>query len=97
MHMAAANGCETFIGYVATCKHPDHITHWRINTHGVPEWQWREVNHGKGGIWDIIDMCPNKEQEVSAEFVPPETLLSWLPDPVEFAEWACEKVVEYYE
>ncbi len=83
LHMAASG--DAFIGYIATCKHPDLITHWR---HG--RWQWREKNFGKGGIWDIINICPNREQEVSAEFVPQETLESWLPDPEEMAEWALE-------
>lgn len=85
LHMAATG--EAWIGYVATCKHPDLITHWR---HG--HWQWREKNFGKGGIWDIISYCPNKEQEVSAEFVPQETLESWLPNPIDMAMWAFEKL-----
>lgn len=84
MHMAASG--QAWIGYVATCKHPDMITHWR---NGV--WQWREKNFGKGGIWDIIDYCPNKKQNVEAEFVPPEMLLSWLPEPEEMADWAVER------
>lgn len=87
LHMAASG--DAWIGYIATCKHPDYITHWR---HGI--WQWREVNFSRGGIWDVIDFCPNKEQEVSAEFVDPELLESWLPDPKQYARWAAEK---YYE
>lgn len=85
LHMAASG--DAWIGYIATCKHPDMITHWR---HG--QWQWREKNFGKGGIWDVIDFCPNKKQSVEAEFVPPELLLSWLPEPTEMVEWAAEKV-----
>lgn len=84
LHMAASG--DAWIGYIATCKHPDMITHWR---HG--EWQWREKNFGKGGIWDIIDYCPNKDHEVTAEFVPEDILLSWLPAPIEMAQWAAEK------
>lgn len=80
MHMAASG--DAYIGYIATCKHPDMITHWRRG-----QWQWREKNFGKGGIWDIIDYCPNKEQEVTAEFVDPEILKSWLPDPREMSAW----------
>lgn len=85
MHMAASG--DAWIGYIATCKHPDMITHWRNG-----QWQWREQNFGRGGIWDVLDYCPNKSQEVSAEFVPEELLLSWLPNPIEMAEWASEKV-----
>lgn len=84
LHMAASG--DAWIGYVATCKHPDMITHWR---HG--QWQWREVNFGKGGIWDEVDYCPNKKQTVEVEFVDPKLLESWLPNPIEFGEWAVAK------
>ena len=77
---------DAWIGFIATCKHPDYITHWR---NGV--WGWRMKNFGKGGIWDLIDYCPNKEQTVSAENVGEENLLSWLPEPKEFAQWAVER------
>jgi hypothetical protein len=83
LHMAACG--DAWIGYVATCKHPDLITHWRK---GI--WQWREVNFGKGGVWDLIDYCPNKKQSVEAEFVPQEILESWLPNPIDMAQWASE-------
>jgi hypothetical protein len=83
---AAASG-DAWIGYVATAKHPDMITHWR---HG--QWQWREKNFGKGGVWELVDFCPNKQQEVSCEFVDPEVLQSWLPEPEEMTEWAAEKL-----
>lgn len=95
MHMAATG--NAWIGYVATCKHPDMITHWRRpDAEAAPVWQWREKNFGRGGIWDVIDFCPNKEQKVEAEFVPPELLESWLPDPIEMADWAAEKAREVY-
>ena len=87
LHMAATG--SAWIGYVATCKHPDMITHWRNG-----EWQWREKNFGKGGIWDIIDYCPNKEQSVEAEFVPQELLESWLPNPTDMSAWAVEKATD---
>lgn len=91
LHMAATG--KAWIGYIATCKHPDMITHWRRPSPGeAPVWQWREVNFGKGGIWDIIDYCPNKAQKVEAEFVPPDILASWLPNPIDMAQWAAEKV-----
>lgn len=93
LHMAAAG--DAWIGFVATCKHPDMITHWRRPSPGAaPVWQWREKNFGKGGIWDVIDYCPNKPQKVEAEFVPPDLLESWLPNPIEMAEWAAEKASE---
>lgn len=85
LHMAAPG--DAWIGFIATAKHYDFITHWRKGEFG-----WRMKNFGKGGVWDIIDMCPNKEQEVSAEFVPEDTLRSWLPDPKDYAGWAIDKL-----
>ena len=85
LHMAVDS--DAWIGYIATCKHPDCIAHWRRG-----EWSWRMVNHGKGGIWDVLDYCPNKKNEVTAEFVPEALLRTWLPDPVEYARWAVSKL-----
>lgn len=87
LHMAASG--QAWTGYIATCKHPDMITHWRNG-----EWQWREKNFGKGGVWDLVDYCPNKAQEITAEFVPQDILESWLPSPIEMAQWASEKINE---
>lgn len=85
LHMAVDS--DAWIGFIATCKHPDYIGHWRRG-----QWMWRMENHGKGGVWDIISYCPNVENEVSAEFVPEHHLLSWLPDPKEFAKWGVSKL-----
>lgn len=84
LHMAAPG--TAWIGFIATCKHPDMITHYR---HG--EWGWRMQNHGKGGMWELSDYCPNKEEKVEVQSVDPNLLLSWLPNPKEYAEWAVEK------
>ncbi len=85
LHMAASSS-NCWIGYVATCKHPDYITHWRQG-----QWGYRMENLGKSGIWDVIDFCPNVEQEISLENVGDDVLKSWLPDPKDFAEWAITK------
>ncbi len=87
---AAASG-KAWIGFVATAKHPDLITHWRKG-----QWQWREKNFGRGGIWDLVDFCPNKKQNFSAEYVDPEILKTWLPNPEEMAVWAVRKANEEY-
>lgn len=84
LHMAASG--DAWIGYIATCKHPDFITHWRKG-----QFQWREVNFGKGGIWDHVDYCPNKKQTVEVERVEQKLLESWLPSPVDYATWAVER------
>jgi hypothetical protein len=85
LHMAVDS--DAWIGFVATCKHTDHIGHWRRG-----QWLWRMQNFGKGGIWDILDYCPNVDNEVTAEFVGDDNLRSWLPDPVEFAKWGVSKL-----
>lgn len=81
LHMAASG--DAWIGYVATCKHPDYITHWRKG-----QFQWREVNFGKGGCWDLDNYLPDRPGEISVEAVPEDLLMSWLPDPDEMAAWA---------
>lgn len=92
LHMAASynpNDSETrknWIGFVATCKHPDLISHWRNG-----QWSYREVNHGKGGMWDIVDDLPNKTEDVLVDKVDDDQLLKWLPNPQDFADWAIEK------
>ncbi len=87
LHMAASGTAH--IGYVATCKHPDYLTHWRNGQFG-----WRMKNFGKGGIWDVLDYCPNKENAITAENVGDELLRSWLPEPDDMAEWAVERFDE---
>lgn len=87
LHMAASG--QAWIGFVATCKHPDYITHWR---NGI--WSWRMENLGKGGIWEIVDHIPRPENkgEVTAEKVDPEILESWLPSPLEVVSWIMNKL-----
>lgn len=85
LHMAASG--DAWIGYVATCKHYDLITHWRRG-----QWGYRMQNFGKGGIWEIINHLPNTDQEVSAERVPEEYLEKWLPQPSEMSDWAIAKL-----
>ena len=74
IHMAAAG--DAYIAYVATCKHPDFITHWRNGIFG-----WRMKNFGRGGFWEIVSHLPNKSEKVEADQVDPKVLASWLPDP----------------
>lgn len=85
LHMAASG--DAWIGFIATCKHPDLISHWRNG-----QWSWREKNLGKGGLWDVVSHCPNKNEEVTAEKVDEELLRSWLPEPEEVVSWTLEKL-----
>jgi hypothetical protein len=88
LHMAAStdpNEKRTtghcHIRFIATCKHPDYITHWRK---GI--WQYREINLGLGGIWDMVDHCPNQKEEIKVDQVDERVLRSWLPTPKSVAE-----------
>lgn len=78
---------QAWIGYVATCKHPDYITHWRRNDSGEMEFQWREENLGLGGIWDITSNCPNNAEEIKVDEIDEPTLRSWLPEPSAVVKW----------
>lgn len=83
LHMAASSDpfdpvktgyCQ--IKYIATCKHPDFITHWRKG-----QWQYREENLGLGGMWDTVSQCPNQDDKVTVDKVDEELLRTWLPTP----------------
>lgn len=90
LHMAVSG--DAWVGFVATCKHPDMITHWRRG-----KWSWRMKDFSRDGMWNTLDVCPNKDAkagEVTAEFVDEATLRSWLPEPHDFADWAVARTKE---
>lgn len=90
MHMAAStNGKITnhiHIGFIATCKHPDYLKHWRNG-----QWGYREENLGLGGMWDVLDNCPNKSEKITVDQVEESMLRSWLPTPQTVLEWVISK------
>lgn len=90
LHIAASG--PAYIGYVATCKHPDYITHWRRG-----EWGFRMKNFGRGGIWNDLDHLPNKANAVTVDACTKEQMDAWLPEPIELAEWAAIKSREFDE
>ena len=86
LHMAASHdprydSGKAMIHYVATCKHPDFISHFRFG-----EWAWRMKNHGLGGIWETLNHCPNQEETVQVDQCTAEQLESWLPVPESMVE-----------
>lgn len=92
LHMAASG--TAFIGFLATAKHPDYVTHHRRNLHGVNEWSWRMRNFSLGGIWDLMDSVPTLQPKL-VDKVDPDVLKSWLPDPNVFGPWCKESLDEY--
>ena len=95
MHMAVSHNpekpeyCKTWIGYVATCKHPDHISHWRYG-----KGSWRQENLGLDGVWNYISNCPNVEEKVEVENIG-DILLKCLPNPNVMVEWANDKIKNF--
>jgi hypothetical protein len=101
LHMAASKDPDfnqtgkAWIGYIATCKHPDYITHWRRpDANGKAIFQWREENLGLGGMWDITPAMPNTGDTVTVDKVDPEILKNWLPTPEHVSGWAVAKLRE---
>lgn len=89
LHMAVSG--KAWIGFVATAKHPDYITHWRNG-----QWGWRMQNLGLGGYWDIMDYCPNQLEEKTIDQVDPKILDSWLPAPESIGDFCEEKIHDYF-
>lgn len=85
LHMAVTG--DAWIGYVATCKHPDMITHWRK---GI--WGHRMQNLGSGGMWDIVDHCPNAKEKIEVAELDEVQLRKWLPHPEIVAQWVEDRV-----
>lgn len=86
LHMAASG--DAWIGFMATAKRSDLITHWRGPRN---EFGYKMKNFSLGGAWEIFDFCPNKTKEVTVNDVG-EKLLGWLPEPEVVSEWAAQKL-----
>lgn len=86
LHMAAAG--DAWIGFMATCKHPDYITHWRQN-----QWGWRMKNFASAGVYSSLTLCPNTPDRTKLDEVEENELRSWLPNPHDLANWAVNKLL----
>jgi hypothetical protein len=91
----AASSGRGFVGFVATCKHPDFILHWRKNYSGEINFAWNAHNFGKDGIWNHIDYNPAQDVEVSVENIGDELLRACLPTPSEVIEKYAYKRDQY--
>lgn len=88
LHLAATG--NSWIGFVATVKHPDFLKHWRVRPDGEIEFGWRMRNFSRGGAWEILNLCPNNPEQIRLDEVQEHVLRAWLPDPKEFANAAVE-------
>jgi hypothetical protein len=78
IHIAAAG--QAFIAFVASCKHPDFLYHWRQGQYG-----WRMRDFGRDGLYNYMSWSPVQKDEVSIEFCTPEMMERILPEPDEIA------------
>lgn len=90
LHIAASG--RAFIGFIASCKHPDFLYHWR-NDNGVVSFGWRMENLGRDGIWNHTDEGPlNKGGDISTEFLPEGLMNKILPSANSVAKWALLRI-----
>lgn len=83
IHIASSS--DAFIGYVASCKHPDYITHWRKGQFGH-----KTYNFGLDGIWNHLDYTPVQESSVEVEQLPKGLTMDMiLPSPQVIVEHYC--------
>lgn len=80
LHIAASG--KAHIGFIASCKHPDYITHWRRG-----KWGWRMKNFSKDGIWNYTNNNPSREDTYEVGECSPELMAKILPDPSEIENW----------
>ena len=80
IHAAAAGFAKIY--YVASCKHPDFLEHYRYGLQGADM-----VNVGNDGAWNYLDCAPTKKEDVEVKDLPEGC--EWdniLPEPAELAE-----------
>lgn len=82
---AAASG-NAWVGFITTCKEPGLLLHWRKGKFG-----WRMKNFGKGGLYETQDYSPYVCSSIMVTDCTDEQIRSWLPNPIEYANWACAR------
>lgn len=78
LHMAAAG--DAHILFVATCKEPDHLMHWRRGKFG-----WRMENLGLDGLWNHVSTSPIRDEPLRIDVMPEGLLERCLPLPRDVA------------
>jgi hypothetical protein len=78
IHAAAAG--DAFIGMIATCKHPDFITHWRQGKFG-----YKTKNFGLDGAWNYDNYSPAQEEGSFCDNLPAGVMEKILPEPARIA------------
>lgn len=89
VHLAASG--NAWIGYLATVKNPDFINHWRQDLDGKMQFSWRMEDLALGGVWQKVDTSPINCREEFIHKCPIDKLMTYLPDPKDFAMWGVSK------
>lgn len=88
LHMAASG--KAWIGFFASVKHPDFITHWRNG-----QWSWRMQNLSVDGIYNYFSFCPNTSEDLLLDNVGEDLVKKCLPSPEIVGPWCKEKMDDY--
>lgn len=72
LHIAAAGDAE--ILFIASCKEPDHLLHWRQGRFG-----FRMKNLGLDGLWNHQSSNPIRPEPLSIDTMKPELIKQLLP------------------
>lgn len=79
LHIASAGNAK--IAFIASCKHPDYLYHWRNGF-----WAWRMRDFGKDNLFHYLNVNPVQENTVLFDECPKEIMSRILPDPTETAK-----------
>lgn len=88
LHIAAAG--NAFIFFIATCKEPDYLLHWRHGRFG-----WRMRNLGTDGLWNHQNSCPVREESLFIDKMPPGLLERCLPTSAVVLREVARALTEY--
>lgn len=80
-----------WVGMVATCRHPDFISHWRKTPRGENIWQYRTENLGVDGLWNYEDYFI-REEPLSLEDYDYSLVKRCLPEPEAVADFTAGKI-----
>lgn len=98
LHIAPAGNAHIF--FIASCKQPEHLTHWRVNQDtGQMEFGWRMKNLGRDGLWNHQSSIPIRNEDFTIDTCPPGLMEKILPTAKSVvheveAIWTGEKVTQ---
>lgn len=79
LHIAAAGDANIY--FLATCKEPEYLMHWRENLVGNMVFGWKMHNLAKDGLWNHQSSIPIRNDEFTIDRCPAGLMEKILPDP----------------